>query len=340
MQHKPTISTVAKHAGVAVSTVSRYLNGRYVSGAAKARIGDAIAALGYAPSWTARNLSIGRKGCIGVIVDASDDPWFNQILAGIEEELSERDTSLMLSSLELRGQYDPRIVLEWIRGRRVDGLIIAKSQRRERPLLHEALEAQVPIITVAPDEAVTHVHVVRCDNIGGGAAVAEHLVELGHRHVAFAGGPQHSLDSKHRLRGLTEGLARHGIRLDKKAIFSCGSYEASAGAGFAAAFLDRAFEATALVMGNDALALGFMRVAQQRGVRVPRHLSIVGFDDVPVGALMWPGLTTVAQPMREMGRAACRRLFEAIAAPGLLETIEYPVSLVVRESTGPPRSRK
>jgi LacI family transcriptional regulator len=93
-------------------------------------------------------------------------------------------------------------------------------------------------------------------------------------------------------------------------------------------------------MGNDALALGFMRVAQQRGVRIPRDLSIVGFDDVAVGALMWPGLTTVAQPMREMGRAACRRLFEAIAAPGLLETIEYPVSLVVRESTGRPRSRK
>ena len=247
----------------------------------------------------------------------------------------------MLSSLELRGQYDPRIVLDWIRGRRVDGLIIAKSQRRERPLLHEALEAQVPIITVAPDEAVTHVHVVRCDNIGGGVAVADHLVELGHRHVAFAGGPPHSLDSKHRLRGLTEGLARHGIRLDRrKSVFFCTSYESSAGADFAARFLDKPFEATALVMGNDALALGFMRVAQQRGVRVPRDLSIVGFDDVPVGALLWPGLTTVGQPMRDMGRAACRRLFEAIAAPGLLETIEYPVSLVVRESTGRPRPRK
>jgi LacI family transcriptional regulator len=340
VEHKPTIATVARHSGVAVSTVSRYLNGRYVSRAAKARIADAIARLGYAPSWTARNLSIGRKGCIGVIVDTSDDPWFNQILAGIEEELSTRDTSLMLSSLELRAQYDPRIVFEWIRGRRVDGLIIAKSQRRERPLLHEAVKAQLPIITVAPDEAVTHVHVVRCDNIGGGGAVANHLVELGHRHIVFAGGPHHSLDSKHRLRGLREGLAQHGIRLTAKSIFFCHSYEASAGAAFARTFLDTPFEATALVMGNDALALGFMRVAQQRGVRIPRDLSIVGFDDVAVGALMWPGLTTVAQPMREMGRAACRRLFEAIAAPGLLETIEYPVSLVVRESTGRPRPRK
>jgi len=106
VQHKPTISTVARHAGVAVSTVSRYLNGRYVSGAAKARIGDAIRRARLRAVVDGRNLSIGRKGCIGVIVDASDDPWFNQILAGIEEELSARDTSLMLSSLELRGQYD------------------------------------------------------------------------------------------------------------------------------------------------------------------------------------------------------------------------------------------
>src|SRR5438093_490577 len=220
------------------------------AGAATAsHIADAIARLGYAHSWTARNLSIGRKGCIGVIVDTSDDPWFNQILAGIEEELSTRDTSLMLSSLELREQYDPRIVFEWIHGRRVDGLIIAKSQRRERPLLHEAIKAQLPIITVAPGEAVTHVHVVRCDNIGGGGAVANHLVELGHRHIVFAGGPQHSLDSKHRLRGLRDGLAQHGIRLTAKSIFFCESYEASAGAAFARTFLDTPFDATALVMG-------------------------------------------------------------------------------------------
>ena len=172
MTRKPTIATVAERAGVAVSTVSRYLNGRYVSREAKARIADAIETLGYARSWTARNLSIGRKGCIGVVVDTSIDPWFNQVLAGIEEELSTRDTSLMLSSLELRGQYDPTTVFDWIRGRRVDGLIIAKSQRRERAMLREALIARVPLVMIAPDEMVTPAHVVRCDNYAGGVAVS------------------------------------------------------------------------------------------------------------------------------------------------------------------------
>lgn len=338
VKRKPTIGTVAAHAGVAVSTVSRYLNGRYVSREAKARIADAIEALGYARSWTARNLSIGRKGCIGVVVDTSLDPWFNQVLAGIEEELSTRDTSLMLCSLELRGRYDPSIVFEWIRGRRVDGLIVAKAQRRERPLLREAIGGQIPLVMVAPDETVAPAHVVRCDNRAGGVAVAHHLAELGHRHIVFVGGPEHSLDSKHRLRGLREGLARHHVRLASRNVFFCGSYEADAGAAFAERFLIDRSDATAIVTANDALALGFMRVAHQRRLRIPRDLSIVGFDDVPLGALTWPALTTVAQPMREMGRAACRRLFEAISSPGLLETAEYPVTLVVRGSTARPRS--
>ena len=340
MTRKPTIATVAEHAAVAVSTVSRYLNGRYVSREAKARIAGAIDALRYAPSWTARNLSIGRKGCIGVVVDTSLDPWFNQVLAGIEEELSTRDTSLMLSSLELRGKYDPAIVFEWIRGRRVDGLIIAKSQRRERAMLREALASRVPVVMIAPDEAVTPAHVVRCDNRAGGVAVAHHLAELGHRRIAFLGGPEHSLDSQHRLRGLRAGLTQHGVRLSSQSVFFCGSYEADAGAQFAERFLNDSVDVTALVAANDALALGFMRVAHQRHVRLPRDLSIVGFDDVPLGGLTWPALTTVAQPMREMGRAACRRLFEAISSPGLLETTEYPVTLVVRGSTGRPRAGK
>ncbi|MGD0500953.1 MAG: substrate-binding domain-containing protein [Bryobacteraceae bacterium] len=103
----------------------------------------------------------------------------------------------------------------------------------------------------------------------------------------------------------------------------CGSYEPSAGARFAQSFLEKRREITAIVMGNDALALGFMRVMRQRGARIPEDISVAGFDDVPEGALVWPGLTTVAQPMREMGKAACRTLFESIAAPIDLQTIEF-----------------
>jgi LacI family transcriptional regulator len=335
MTRKPAIGDVAEQAGVSVSTVSRYLNGHYVSPAAKKRIARVIAALGYSRSRNARNLSLGRTGSIGVVVDSTLDLWFTQLLAGIEEELAAHDASLMLASLELRGDYDAHIVHEWIRDKRVDGLVLAKPRRRERPLLRKALDARIPVVCVAPDEVMNGIPVVRCDNTAAGAAVADHVADLRHRRIGFAGGPAHSLDSRHRLKGLEERLRQLGLSLNPRHIWRCESYEAQAGIEFARIFLARPLEITALVMGNDALALGFLRVAQQRGIRVPQRLSVVGFDNVPEGALVWPGLTTVAQPMREMGQTACRLLFESIAADGEIRAEEYPMDLVVRESTGP-----
>jgi LacI family transcriptional regulator len=333
MTKKPTIATVAAAAGVAVSTVSRYLNGHYVSRPVRARLGEVIESLGYSRSWTARNLSLGRRGCIAVIVDSSADPWFVQLLTGIEEELSTRDTGLMLASLELRGTYDPGLVLEWVRARRVDGLIVAKSQRRERPLFRACADARLPTVVVAPDEAPPHAHVVTCDNIGAGAAIARHLATLGHRRVAFAGGPVHSLDSRHRLRGLREGLAAAAIPLADDDVHTCGSWGTDAGGAFAHRWLAERRRATAMVMANDALAFGFMRVAQQRGIRMPEDLSLAGFDGLPQGELFHPALTTMAQPIREMGRAACRTLFDNIDTPGAVARAEFPMSLLVREST-------
>ena len=333
---KPTIATVAEHAGVAVSTVSRYLNGHYVSAPVQARLSEVIAELGYSRSWTARNLSLGRRGCIGVAVDSSSDPWFVQLLMGIEEELSARDTGLMLSSLELRGQYDPALVFAWIRDRRVDGLVLAKSQRRERALLKAAIEAQLPTVIIAPDEISTDVQVVRCNNIAAGTTVGAHLAGLGHRRIGFAGGPEHSIDSKHRLRGLRDELARRGIQIEPKHIFTCGSYTSEAGGEFAHRFFESDADLTALVLANDALAFGFMRVALQRGIRMPqRAVGASASTAWRTGALFYPALTTVSQPMREMGRIACCRLFEAIENPGRIETTEFRWRCIERESTGP-----
>jgi LacI family transcriptional regulator len=338
MKRKPTIGTVAEQAGVSVSTVSRFLNGHYVSRSAKKRIAEVITELGYSRSPTARNLSLGRKGSIGVVVDSTLDPWFQQLLAGVEEELSSHDMSLMLASLELKGHYDSALVLEWVRERRVDGLIVAKTQRRERPILHAAIEAQLPVVAVAPDEIIDHIPSIRCNNNAGGAAVADYLADLGHKRIAFAGGPKHSIDSNHRLTGLRNRLKQLGIQLDSKRIWSCDSFAATAGVEFARTFLAKPLDVTAIVLGNDALALGFMRIALQRGVRIPQQLSVVGFDNVPEGALLWPGLTTIGQPIREMGRAACRHLFDRIAGHSTSRLDEYPMELIVRESTSPPKS--
>jgi len=336
---RPTIRIVAAKAGVAVSTVSRYLNDDSVSPRMKARLSGVIASLGYKPSRTARNLSLGLKGCIGVVVDSIQDPWFTQLLTGMEEELQSRDTSLMLLSLELRDRYDPAIAFEWIDERRVDGLIIAKCHRRDKALVRAALDAQVPIVAIAPDEALANVAVVRADNIAAGRALGAHLVELGHTRVAFAGGPGVSVESRHRVQGLREELRKRGVPMRDEDISFRASYEAEEGAVFAEAFLKQPVRPTAVVLGNDALAIGFIRAVQQRGIEVPGDLSVAGFDGIPEGARSWPGLTTMAQPMQEMGRDACRRLFTAIAATEERTTVQYPMTLIVRESTSaPPRT--
>ncbi len=338
---RPTISTVARSAGVAISTVSRVLNGGYASEAARERVRQVIEQLGYFPSPTARNLSLGRRGTIGVVVETSYGPWFTQLLTGIEEELSERHLSLMLASLALRGRYDATTVSTWIRERRVDGLIFARLFRRERPLLQAAAEADLPFVAIGPDEPISQGHVVRCDNYSAGVLVAEHLAALGHTRVAFAGGPRDSRDTEDRLRGLREGLEARGAQIRTEWVSFCRSYDPEAGEEYAQLFLKRRPTVTAVVLGNDALALAFMRALLQRGVIIPRDLSVVGFDGVPEGARMLPALTTVAQPMRLMGREACRRLLGEIDAPGAEQptTIEYRMELIVRESTGvaPPR---
>ena len=335
---RPTIRIVAAKAGVAVSTVSRYLNDDSVSPRMKARLSRVIESLGYKPSRTARNLSLGLKGCIGVVVDSIQDPWFTQLLTGMEEELQARDVSLMLLSLELRDKYDPAIAFEWIEEQRVDGLIIAKCHRRDKTLLKAVINAHVPIVAVAPDEVRTDLTVLRADNIAAGRTLGTHLAALGHTRVAFAGGPRASIESRHRLQGLRDELAKRGVQMREADISFQASYEAEEGAAFAQTFLRQPMQPTAVVFGNDALAIGFIRAAQQRGIRVPDDLSVAGFDGIPEGARSWPGLTTMAQPMREMGRDACRRLFSAIATSAEPTTVEYPMRLVVRESTSRPRT--
>jgi LacI family transcriptional regulator len=190
---------------------------------------------------------------------------------------------------------------------------------------------------VAPDEARTDLTVLRADNIAAGRTLGAHLAALGHNRIGFAGGPRASIESRHRLQGLREELQARGLRMREQDICFRASYEADEGAAFAQTFLRQPTRPTAVVFGDDALAIGFMRAAQQRGVRVPDDLSVAGFDGIPEGARSWPGLTTMAQPMREMGRDACRRLFTALTGTAEPATVQYAMTLIVRESTAAPQ---
>lgn len=334
---KPTILAVADRAGVAVSTVSRVLNGGYASSAAKARVHKAVRELRYTPSMTARSLVTGRTGSIGVVAHSSQSAWFSQILGGVEEQLAHSRQSVVLASLMLKGRYDSSAVSAWIQEHRVDGLIFVRYSRRERPLFRAAFQAGLPIVLLAPDIAAPAGTIVRCNNVEGGRLVGGHLAELKHRRIAFAGGPRDSIDSRDRLKGLRAELTERSLPFDGQSVWFGPSYGPEAGIEYAARFLNmpRAQRPTAVVFGNDAMALGFMRAVLKRGIGVPKGVSVVGFDDIPDGALYWPGLTTVNQPTYLMGAAACRALLARIHDPSEkpATAIQFGVELVVREST-------
>jgi DNA-binding LacI/PurR family transcriptional regulator len=338
VKDKPTIRVVAERARVAVSTVSRVLNGGYASDDVKTRVRSAIEELAYSPSITAQSLVTGRTGCIGVVVSSTQSTWFSQILAGIEEQLAHSRQSVLLASLVVDGRYDSAAVAAWISEHRVDGLIFIRYTRKESQLFSAAKRAGLPVVLIGPDVTAPGGLIVRCNNLEGGRLVGQHLHSLGHERIAFAGGPRDSLDSRDRLAGLRKELSLHGVEIRARDVWFGPSYAPEAGMEYAEHFLAQrgGGRATAVAMGNDAMAMGFMRTLLQRGVQVPKDVSVIGFDGIPEGGLYWPGVTTVVQPVRRMGASGCRALLDSMSNPDQdrVTAVEYGVELLVRESTG------
>jgi LacI family transcriptional regulator, galactose operon repressor len=343
LSDKPTISSVADRADVAISTVSRVVNGGHTSEGIRRRVQRAIDELGYAPSVTARSLVTRRTGCIGLAANTTQSAWFTQVLAGVEETLATCRTSVLLASTTFHDRHDPSVVAGWIQEHRIDGLILVRYSARDEALLTSAAAKGIPTVLIAPDADVAAAHAVRSNNVQAGRLVAQHLAELGHRKIGFGGGPAESLDTRDRLRGLTLGLQERGIDLAPELVRFGASYTRDAGMANASWFLGLPVSQrpTAMVLGNDAIALAFMRTLLQHGVRVPTEVSAVGFDGIPDGEQCWPGLTTVTQPTLRMARDACRTLLRRVEAnsssPDDADAIvEYDVSLLLRESTAAP----
>jgi len=318
--------------------VSRVVNGGKASEAVKRKVQKAIDELGYAPSIAAQSLVSRRTGCIGLAVNSTQSAWFSEILAGIEEALAPSQKSVLLSSLMLNGHYDASAVQGWITARRVDGLVFVRHSQRGQVLLDAAEQAGLPVVLIAPDlEDCSHFS-VRSNNAQAGRLAANHLLDLGHERIAFAGGPRQSADSRMRRVGVEEALHERGLTLARENVWFGPAYGHEAGVQYARQFLETPKEqrASAVVLGNDAMALGFLREVLSQGLQVPRDVSIVGFDGTPDGGRCFPGLTTVQQPTRRMAADACRTLLDDIddKAPPSDTSAHYPVLLIERESTG------
>ena len=333
---KVNIDWIARQAGVSKSTVSRVLNGGSVSPALQERIQTLIRTSGFRPSLSARNFSKGRTGCIGLVVPTFLDAWLPQILQGVEEETNRHQLSLLLGSLGEETAFHPEVAKDWIEQRRVDGLIFASSGKRELPLIQEAQKSGLGLVFITGNQSEGLSQIIRCDNLEGGRKAGQHLLAFGHKRFAFVGGREGEVDPAERLEGFLEVLRAAGIKKDQVEVQYSG-WRTIHGESAAKQWMARrkANGPTAFFCANDSVALGFLRVVLQAGLRVPQDVSVVGFDDVPTAQVFWPGLTTVRQDMRVMGAAAVRALVEQIETPGPKPTIFYPGELVVRESSGP-----
>jgi len=332
-----TISDIAAQAGVSAGTVSKVLNGRPGVGEAKrAKILRLIREAGYE----------GRSGqsrkpsrLIDFVMRGIDTLWATQLLVGAEAEAARAGVGLVISATHGR-LIGNRHWIDRLSERHADGVVVVASR------IHAGIEAElsrlrIPYVMV--DMAGTPapgVAVVGATNAAGGRAAVDHLVELGHRNIAIITGNRELVCSQERLDGYLASLGRAGISHRNDYIFF-GNFEISGGYRAACQMLDGPEPPTAIFAGSDLQAYGVYQAARERGLRIPDDLSVVGFDDVPMCEWIQPKLTTIRQPLEEMAAQGVRMVMamayqDAEPSPTKLE---MATTLVVRESTAPPRRR-
>jgi LacI family transcriptional regulator len=329
------IRDIAALAGVSVATVSRVLNGRPdVSSATRDVVLQHIRERGYVTSLSARALAGGRTGLIGLTVPYMVDNYFAQILTGATEAAYERDARLVVCPTRFEHDREVSLLTRLMHGTTDGALLILPS---ETPAELTALQRQgYPFVVVDPatplDDAIP---VVAAANWTGGKTATAHLIALGHRRIGVITGRRNEIASRDRLAGYHSALLAVELAADP-ALLVESDFSIDGGWRAARRLLARHQPPTAIFAFNDNMAVGALRAARELGLDVPGRLSVVGFDDVENASLVTPALTTVRQPLQEMGRVATGILYRLIDDQPLDVTrIELSTRLVVRASTAP-----
>jgi LacI family transcriptional regulator len=332
-----TIRQIADLAGVSIATVSRVLNGRDdVSDETRELVSRVIRENGYTANRSARGLSAGRTGLIGVLVPLVYPSYFSGILAGAAEALSERDLQIILSPTG--GERDREIsVIDRLHGLSDGALMILPEETSDE--LEQLLDGGYRFVVIDPLMPLAErIPSVSAAHTSGADQAMRHLLELGHRRIAQIMGPRGWVATEDRRRGYHAALAAAGILPDPSLEVGV-EFEPEIEPGRRAAekLLSLPEPPTAIFAFNDDTAIGAVQAARARGLNVPDDLSVVGFDDVEKATIVTPALTTVRQPLAEMGRTAVS-LLNRLLERQRFETlhVELAVRLVVRESTAPP----
>lgn len=327
-----TIAQIASAAGVSTPTVSRVLNGRGdVAPGTRDRIERLLREQGY----QRRGRSApARAGLLDLVFHDLDSPWALEIIRGVQEEALALGLGTVVSAVH-PDEADRRRWLDNVRSRASDGAVMVTTTLDAR-LSAELAELEVPVVVVDPAGLPDlEVPTVGATNWSGGWSATEHVTSLGHRRVGYVAGPQEMLCARARLAGHRGAMEAAGLPPDSPVVV--GGFDYASGSRAGEQLLDRSEPPTAVVAASDHVALGVVEAARRRGLRVPEDLSVVGFDDLPGSRWASPPLTTVRQPMAEMGRLAVRTIGRRLDGEDVdVMRVELATRLVVRQSTAPP----
>jgi LacI family transcriptional regulator len=329
------LEDVARKAGVSPKTASRVLNDEAnVTEATRQRVRAAMEALDYRPLPSARSLAGNRSFVVAMLYDNNDNPastYLAEIQDGVLEACDEHRYSMMVRPLRMRGDDFVRRLDALISDHHPDGVVLTPPITDYEPLLRRLKERNVPYASVSPVQREGVIGVAM-DEQEAARAIVEHLLQLGHRRIAHVIGIADHGASRWRLAGYREAIAAGGIAEDPALVVQ-GAFTFSSGVAAAHELFALKERPTAVFAANDDMATGVMWAAGEYGLKVPHDLSVCGFDDTPLARQLWPALTTVHQPSREMGKIAAQQLLNVLRGQGHGRLVQIPFALQIREST-------
>lgn len=312
---QPTLEEVATRAGVGRGTVSRVINGSpQVSDRTRQRVMAAVAELGYVPNMAARALVTKRTGAIALVISEPEErifgePFFAGVVRGITTVVGDAARQLVLALVQTREQIER--LDSFLTPQHVDGVLMLSSHEKDT-LPARIRERGLPLVLSGRPLDGSDVSYVDVDNVGGAQRAVEHLLESGRSTVATIAGPQDMIAGLDRLSGYQQALRGAGLKVDD-ALVEVGDFSETSGTVAMRALLERRPDLDAVFVASDPMALGALRALREAGRAVPDDVAVVGFDDVPVAALSDPPLTTVHQPMEQIGREMAHMLLTAIS---------------------------
>ncbi|WP_426726505.1 ribose operon transcriptional repressor RbsR [Cronobacter dublinensis] len=311
-----TMKDVARLAGVSTSTVSHVINkDRFVSDAIRVRVEDAVRTLNYAPSALARSLKLNQTRTIGMLITASSNPFYSELVRGVERSCFERGYSLVLCNTEGDEQRMNRN-LETLLQKRVDGLLLLCTETHQPSPAIMTRYPAIPTVMMDWSPFDGDSDVIQDNSLLGGDIATRHLVEKGFTRIACVTGPLDKTPARLRLEGYRTAMQRAGLAVPE-GYEVIGDFEFGGGLRAMQSLLALPEPPQAVFMGNDAMAVGAYQALYQAGLRIPQDIALVGYDDIELARYMTPPLTTIHQPKDELGELAIDVLIHRMAQPEL-----------------------